>query len=358
METELYFEVLKTFLRLDSQLPEACKAIDWKDFFQFCFRQSIIGVGFDGIKRHEKELKGHIDKELLLKWFAYAEKIAEQNRKVNRRTLELTQLLEKNGFKSCILKGQGNTLMYPNPCARMPGDIDAWVDADRKQIEDYVKSQFSEMENSEQDIKFPIFPDVVVELHYKPQLMVRTKYKKRLFEYFDAHKEQQFTHYVFLPECESKISIPTTEFNVIFQMSHIMAHFYKEGIGLRQFIDYYYVLKNSSCNADIEKEFKYLGMLKFVRGVMWVQKEYLGLDENYLLVEPDKKAGRVILNEMVNGGNFGKFDERYSARKYGYLVRGITDIYRLMRLSSYFPEDSFAMIWRKFESQKWKLKSY
>lgn len=356
MEIELYFEILKTFLRLDTKLPEACKSIDWKDFFQFCYRQSIIGVVFDGIKRHENELKGHIDKGVLLKWFAYSGQIAEQNKKLNKRTEELTQLLERDGFKSCILKGQGNTLMYPNPYARTPGDIDAWVDADRKQIEDYVKSQFSKTENSEQDIKFPIFSDVVVELHYKPQLMVRTKYKKRLFEYFDAHKKQQFSHQAYLPGCESKISIPTPEFNVIFQMSHLMAHFYKEGIGLRQFIDYHYVLKNSSCNADIEKVFKYLGMLKFARGVMWVQKECLGLDESYLLVEPDKKAGRPILNEIVNGGNFGKFDDRYSTRGNGYLVRGLTDIYRLIRLTPYFPVDSLAMIWRKFESQKWKFR--
>ncbi len=356
MEVKLYFEVLKTLLRHDTQLPEGCKTIDWKDFFQFCYRQSILGVGFDGIMCHENELKDHIDKGLLLKWFAYTEKIAEQNRKVNTRTVELTQLLEKDGFKSCILKGQGNTLMYPNPYARTPGDIDAWIDADRKQIEDYVKSQFTKTENSEQDIKFPIFPDVIVELHYKPQLSIRAKYKKRLIEFFDTHKKQQFSHQVFLPDSESRISIPTPEFNVIFQMSHLMAHFYKEGIGLRQFIDYYYVLKNVPFNSDIKKEFEYLGMLKFARGVMWVQKACLGLDDRYLLVDPDERIGRVILNEIINGGNFGKFDERYTARQYGYMARGITDIYRLIKLAMCFPTDSIAMIWKKFESQKWKFR--
>ena len=246
--------------------------------------------------------------------------------------------------------------MYPNPYARTPGDIDAWIDADRKQIEDFVKSQFTNTENSEQDIKFPIFSDVVVELHYKPQLISRTKYKKRLFEYFDAYKKQQFSHQVCLPECDTKICIPTPEFNVIFQMSHLMAHFYKEGIGLRQFIDYYYVLKNTTYHIDVERELDYLGMLKFARGVMWIEKEYLGLEDNFLLTDTDERAGRVILNEIVKGGNFGKFDERYSARKYGYLLRGLTDIYRLVTLIPYFPMDSLAMIWRKFESQKWKFR--
>lgn len=277
------------------------------------------------------------------------------NKQVNKRTVELTKLLGEVGFQCCILKGQGNSLMYPNPYARTPGDIDAWIDADRNEIEKFVKSKYPNTENSEQDIKFPIFPDTVVELHYKPQLMVRTKYKKRLFQYFDDHKEQQFSNKVYLPECDSKICIPTPEFNTIFQMSHLMAHFYKEGIGLRQFIDYYYVLKNTTCHVDVERELDYLGMLKFARGVMWVEKECLGLEDNLLLTDTDERAGRVILNEIVKGGNFGKFDERYSARKYGYFLRGLTDIYRLVTLIPYFPMDSLAMIWRKFESQKWKF---
>ena len=238
----------------------------------------------------------------------------------------------------------------------MPGDIDAWIDADRQQIEDYVKSQFPKTANSEQNIKFPIFPDVIVELHYKPQLMARTKYKKRLFEFFDTKKEQQFSHKVFLPNTESEINIPTAEFNVFFQMAHLMAHFFKEGIGLRQFIDYYYQLNNYTRSGNEEKEFEYLGMLQFARGVMWIEKELLGLDECYVLVEPDEKIGRVILDEILQGGNFGKFDHRYSARKYGYLVRGLVDIFRLLRFVPYFPKDSIGMIWRKFESQHWKFR--
>ena len=352
----IYFDFLKAVLRQDSQLPEACKTLDWSAFFEFCCHQSIVGIVFDGINRFDQQLRGTIDKKLLLNWYGIFEKIKHANKNVNKRTIELTKLLSRSGFDSCILKGQGNALLYPNPYSRMPGDIDAWIDADRKQIEKYVKSQFPKTENSEQDIKFPIFPDVIVELHYKPQLMVRTKYKKRLFEFFESEKERQFSHKVRLPDCESEINTPTTEFNVIFQMSHLMAHFFKEGIGLRQFIDYYYQLKNYTKSGNEEKEFEYLGMLQFARGVLWIEKELLGLDECYVLVEPDEKIGRLILDELLQGGNFGQFDERYSARRYGYLARGLADIFRLLRFVPYFPKDSIGMIWRKFESQHWKFR--
>lgn len=358
--SESFFNFLKVVLRQDPQLPEDCKILDWKAFFDFCCHQSIVGIAFDGINRYDQQLRGTIDKKLLLNWYGISEKIKHANKNVNKRTIELTKLLSRSGFDSCILKGQGNALLYPNPYSRMPGDIDAWIDADRQQIEDYVKSQFPKTENSEQDIKFPIFPDVIVELHYKPQLMVRTKYKKRLFEFFESQKKQQFSHKVRLPDSESEINIPTTEFNVTFQMSHLMAHFFKEGIGLRQFIDYYYVLINAKAESlevkELQRTLRWLGMEKFAKGVMWIEKELLGLDECYVLIEPDAKIGRVILDELLQGGNFGKFDERYSARRYGYLARGIVDIYRLLRLVPYFPKDSLGMIWRKFESQKWKLR--
>ena len=54
-------------------------------------------------------------------------------------------------------------------------------------------------------------------------------------------KEEQFSHRVMLGE-QGEIAIPTMEFNLIFQLTHIYAHLMNEGIGLRQLLDYYYVL--------------------------------------------------------------------------------------------------------------------
>ena len=54
-------------------------------------------------------------------------------------------------------------------------------------------------------------------------------------------KEEQFSHRVMLGE-QGEIAIPTVEFNLIFQLTHIFSHLMNEGIGLRQLVDYYYVL--------------------------------------------------------------------------------------------------------------------
>ena len=54
-------------------------------------------------------------------------------------------------------------------------------------------------------------------------------------------KEEQFSHRVMLGE-QGEIAIPTVEFNLIFQLTHIFSHLMNEGIGLRQLVDYYFVI--------------------------------------------------------------------------------------------------------------------
>lgn len=96
-------------------------------------------------------------------------------------------------------------------------------------------------------------------------------------------------------------------------------------------------------------------MLKFARGVMWVEKEILGLDDKYLLTSPDERLGKAILKEIEEGGNFGHHDHRYKARNKGILMRGLVDSYRLLKLAYYFPEDALWKIIRKVGDQKWKF---
>ena len=46
--------------------------------------------------------------------------------------IHVSEWFRKKGFRTCILKGQGNAMMYPNPCSRTPGDFDIWVEGGDK----------------------------------------------------------------------------------------------------------------------------------------------------------------------------------------------------------------------------------
>lgn len=354
----LFYELIQIALGLRNSLSYSPSEQEWETMFETAQKQAVAGIVFSAIeKQSDNGAKPPIS--LLYEWFGLSEQIKAQNKLVNKRCCEVTQLFAEAGFKTCILKGQGNALMYPIPETRTSGDIDIWVDGSREKIKNYVRGRYPDAEDSKLHIEFPIFDDVPVEVHYKPSYKDSPKYERRLQEYFSSHAEEQFSNVVNIGNADGQISVPTARFNAVQQMAHMMGHMFEEGIGIRHFIDYFYVLKKlkeEKCTEDFDKLFKYLGLLSFACGTMWIEHEVLGLDTENLIVSEDEKIGRVILKEIEEGGNFGHYDQRYAARSNGYLMRGLTDTYRLIKLVRYFPNDALWKIARKVENQWWKLK--
>ena len=351
----LFYELVQVALGVKDKLSRTPSEKEWTEFFLSSQKQTIAGIVFSALE----ELASQGQKpatQLLFEWIGLCEQIKAQNKRVNKRCIEITRLFAEAGFRSCILKGQGNALMYPDPLLRSSGDIDIWIDGNRKDIKDFVISRCPDAQDGDLHIDFPIYRDVPVEVHYKPRYANIPKYNKRIQDWFKWQEEAQFTHKVELDDAE--ICVPTTTFNAIHQLSHIQGHFFVEGIGLRQFVDYFYVLKKIHDEGSAENFtdlFEYLGLLKFARGVMWVEHKVLGSPEEFLICETDERIGKAILKEIEEGGNFGFHDQRYAFRNKGYLARGLVDCYRLLKLAYYFPQEALWKILRKVENQKWKI---
>ena len=99
---------------------------EWDALFLFMQQQALLGVGFRGLERMKKA-GVDVPRDVVLKWYAISEQIRRRNVEMNKMCVELTEMLKKDGFESCILKGQGNARLYPDPLSRQPGDIDVWV---------------------------------------------------------------------------------------------------------------------------------------------------------------------------------------------------------------------------------------
>ena len=221
--------------------------IDWRQLYSFASRQALLGFCFDGIERLTKEFSEELKqnpmgRDLLMTWMGKAQQIRRQNMKVNAVAGKLFSMLREDGLRCCILKGQGNALMYPNPYSRTPGDIDVWVNASREDITDYAKTHFEIGD----DIRFhhleTTMDGVPVELHFFPCSMNNPLYNARLQKWFKWNADLQCSYIVGLPDGAGDIAIPTTAFNVVYQLTHLYHHFFDEGIGMRQIIDYYYVV--------------------------------------------------------------------------------------------------------------------
>lgn len=289
---------------------------EWESVFYFCKKHSLVGIGFSGLEKLPHE--HNIPQKLLFQWFALVQQIEARNKLLNQRCVEIQKLFSEAGFKSCILKGQGNAIMYPNPCRRQSGDIDIWVEGDRNAIVNFVVSKTPNVIEQYHHIDFPIMKDVPIEVHFRPSYTNIFWYNNRLQNYFRDNRGQQFVNYIMLPDSIGRLCVPTIEFNVVFQMSHMMRHFMSEGIGFRQLVDYYYLLielhKGSSPQVDYTLLFKRLGLLKFAQGVMWIVKESLGINEECLIVEPCEGVGRLLLKEILSTGNFGHHDKRVAKK--------------------------------------------
>ena len=310
--------------------------IDWRQLYTFASRQALLGFCFDGIERLTKEFSEELKqnpmgRDLLMTWMGAAQQIRRQNMKVNAVAGKLYSKFREDGLRCCILKGQGNALMYPNPYSRTPGDIDIWVNASREDITEYAKTHFEIGD----DIRFhhleTSFDGVPVELHFFPGIMNNPIYNARLQKWFKRNADLQCSNVVSLPDGIGEIAIPTTAFNVIYQLTHLYYHFFDEGIGMRQIIDYYYVVSMLNVNCEmltwLPKELKYLGLWKFAGAVMYVLHETLGISEEKMIAPMDEKEGRFLLDEIMRGGNFGQYDDRMGSKA------GESKIHRYFRMN-------------------------
>ena len=453
-QQKIFFDFLRFCIGSAKEIPGSLKKVDWKELYAIAKKQCLVGVLFDGIKKLPAEHVG-MKKELLLQWMAESQMLEKTNVRLNDAVIHVSEWFSKKGFRTCILKGQGNALMYPNPYSRTPGDIDIWVEGGDKRVISFVRSISPHEKACYHHIEFPSYKGVEVEVHYRPSFLLCFWHNRKLQKYYERVKEEQFSHRVMLGE-QGEIAIPTVGFNLIFQLTHIFSHLMNEGIGLRQLLDYYYVLcdfykvyqnfskthpssltlkggstafpkplfnglytpfgspvsggqkpqgtgdvtapprrseplrskvggpskvspdcagwdrlsiegdnsagsttavtSSASTALDVvQKELKELGVWKFAGGIMYIMQDVFGMPASRLIVPPNEKYGKFVLNEVLEAGNFGRHDAR---NRFGrsQLGHNLQRVYRDIRLVKFFSAEALCeplfRTWHFF----WRLK--
>ena len=362
----MIFDFLIYCLGKKENMCRAIAGMNWQKLYSFASKQALLGLCFEGIERlgeeYPEELKRNpIGRELLMTWMGKAQQIRRQNRKVNLVASKLFSMLREDGLRCCILKGQGNALMYPNAYSRNPGDIDVWVNASREQITEYAKKHFKLGDDIRYQHIETSVDGVPVELHFFPCTMNNPIYNARLQKWFKRNADLQCLNVVSLPDGIGEIAIPTTAFNVIYQLTHLYHHFFDEGIGMRQIIDYYYVVNNDELlviKDTLQRELQHLGLWKFARAVMYVLHEALGLLEEKMIAPMDEKRGKLLLTEIQNGGNFGQHFTKYGGFTHQSMGKKyFLKIWRNMHFVRYYPTEAlcepFFRTWHFF----WRMKN-
>lgn len=355
------------------RLKNAVGKIVWHDLRKFAQEQAIEGVYFRGMQRFfsqqskaftAESFPNKPSDEDVMDWMGDHTKICRLNETVNDRCAWVSKNFLQEGYRSCILKGQGNALYYPDPMMRMPGDIDIWIEGGAEKVINYVDAVCTGKKRVYHHIEFMSSKGVEIEVHYRPSWLNNPFYNHRLQQWFEKEREACFQNQK-EDDAGNTYNVPTWRFNVVFQVCHILNHIMHEGIGLRQIIDYYYLLRSRTCDAierkEIEATLRDLGLLPVSKAVGWICSDLLGLEEKFLLVKPDRRVGRVILKEMIAGGNFGQHDRRVLSGVQDHpFKKNIQRFYRDFRLLLYFPSESlweplfrlYHFFWRKKHREK------
>lgn len=366
-----YLDFLRFSLNEEAEVPAAARHINWHSLLLFAKDQSLVGIYWMGVRRLGNQKENKPTDDDVLEWMAACGQLARRNEHVTERSTWVARNFKKEGFYSCLLKGQGNGLLFPDASLRTPGDIDIWVrprpqsphthreDDDIRTVIAYCRQFVPDAKACYHHIDFLQAGDIPVEVHYRPSWLNNPFNNRRLQRYFLEHAAEQFVN-----EQPQGFAVPTWEFNIVFQLCHIANHLLHEGIGLRQIVDYYYLLRSNSHRQDIndyEREFRRLGLLPFARPLMWVLAQVLGLDERLLVARQDERLGRLLLNELLASGDLGKHDERVLSGAYASpLKANVQRLLRDLRMVRYFPseclwEPSFRLwhyFWRRQHRKK------
>ena len=365
-----FFQVLRCAINDDIEVPQL-SVTEWKQIYGIAQKQSLLAVIFRAFERATPPATDDAEKEmfgmLVMEWFGNVRVIERINRNVSANVIKLSEKFAQDKFQSCLLKGQGNGLLYLQPNSRTPGDIDILIRprkydlnkrnviiTDVKKTIEYVRLQYQEAKAIYHHIEYPKFNGTEVEVHYRPSFMFNFIFNSRLQEFYAENANEQFHNRTEIADGE--IAVPTLEFNKVFLLSHIYNHLFHEGIGLRQLLDYYYVMENDvEHSSDYKALFSYLGIRNIAGAIMWILTECFGMNQEKVLVPVDERRGRFVLNEILQGGNFGKYDTRYKFGK-GRLGRNMQRLYRDWRLLQYFPSEAISepifRLWHFF----WRLR--
>ena len=238
-QQKIFFDFLRFCIGSAKEIPGSLKEVDWKELYAIAQKQALLGVLFYGIQRLPKELAP--EQKLLMQWMAMAEMIRKQNIRLFLDSVKVCQNFENKGFANCILKGQGNALLYPDPYMRTPGDIDIYLSGGRRKIMNYVDQVCPNQVMRYHHVDFPVMK-TAIEVHFTPSYMFCPIHNRRMQKWFEEVMGEQCNHRVSLPDGYGEIHVPQVSFNVIYILSHLYRHIFTEGVGLRQLLDYYFVI--------------------------------------------------------------------------------------------------------------------
>ena len=311
---------------------------EFEELMALAGEQTVTGLVGDCLIKNNIKL----EREDALGLYAKMKAIEKANARVNENLVSFVNFMERKGIDYIIVKGQVAGSFYPNPNARMSGDVDLYFVGDNYQkikslVEQRLGKQLSKLSDGKH-VEFEV-NGVIFELHDKLSRLATRKHQAYWDQMID-NAILEGTDTVMINGKEIKTLSST--YNAMYIFVHLFYHMTASGVGLRQLCDWAMVLHNLNDNvndnenllntkAQRDKDFndnrtpslnregwggssisgplKELGYLKAYKAMGAFLVEYLGLPEEqfpFVLTEKDRKWVETIKKNILKRGNFGR----------------------------------------------------
>lgn len=313
MKEEKYIEFLRWCLYPTDVLPKCVADIDWQELLEFAKKQTIVGIYWQGIQRLG-DIANRPSEDDVMEWMGEYKKITRRNTKIDTAVANLTKFMNDNGIDFFVFKGQTVAQYYSQPEMRSSGDIDFYVFSKGRERAKKLLGEKVPLtdDHSGQHWEFT-YDGIPYEMHYHTAVFASNSKLRYWDNLIDSCFDGKLDHVEI-----NGVSVPTLPptINAIYLFIHIYHHFLKEGIALRQFIDWmmFFEAKHDEIVvSELTAKLERLGLLRAFKAFGTVIVDVLGMEAKYFplhLTDSDRKYEQQIMSIVLKYGNFGKYGRK------------------------------------------------
>lgn len=285
--------------------------VDYIEIYRLAHEQSVTGIVAAGLE-HVVDTK--VSQEVALTFVGDALQLEQRNISMNYFVGELVKKMCKAGIYTLLVKGQGIAQCYERPLWRACGDIDFFLsESNYQNAKNYLKPLASivEEENQYNQHLALTIDSWLVELHGTLRGGLWNKVNKGL----DEIQNDIFCggHVRSWMNGNTQIFLPRADEDVVFVFAHILQHFFRGGIGMRQICDWcrlLYVFRDKIDRRLLFSRLKRMGVVSEWKTFAAYATKYMGMPvEAMPFFDPSerwKKKSQRLIKVILKTGNFGQ----------------------------------------------------
>ena len=304
--------------------------VDWAEVFQLAREQSVVGLVTEGIETLQGEHSVPlVPKKWVMQFISITMRLEKRNLAMNKFVAKLVLKLRKHGINTLLLKGQEVAQSYEKPLWRACGDVDLLLSKeDYQKTKDFLLplASHSEPEHEYKKHFGMIIDKWVVELHGSLHCGFSSRIDRELDKLYDDTFSGGNLR-TWMNE-EVQVFVLGQENDVLYVFTHLLNHFFKGGVGIRQVCDWCRLLwsfRNSLDLSYIESRLKAMGLMSEWRAFGMYAVKYLGMPEEAMPFFSDsekwKRKAIQIHAFILETGNMGR--NRKEERKVSFMKRKV-----------------------------------